>query len=65
MGLCREEMILQELAGTENSMVNMNNAKDAHFLFVILGWTKGNQLSGATFAIPCVPVTEGTHLRHL
>jgi hypothetical protein len=44
-------------------MPNMNDEKNAHFLFVILGRTKGNQLSGAKFAVPCAPITEGTHLR--
>jgi hypothetical protein len=62
-GLRGEEMVLLEVAGTANSLVNMNNANDAHFLFVILGRTKGNQLTGATFAIPFAPITEGTHLR--
>jgi hypothetical protein len=55
-------MLLIELAGTANSLCNMTRAKNAHFLFVILGRTKGNQMSGAVFAIPCAPV-EGTHLR--
>jgi hypothetical protein len=62
-GLRGEEMLLIELAGTANSLCNMTRAKNAHFLFVILGRTKGNQMSGAVFAIPCAPVTEGTHLR--
>jgi hypothetical protein len=61
--LCGEEMIMLKLAGTANSLVNMSNGKDAHLLFVILGCTKRNQLWGATFAIPCAPVTEGAHLR--
>jgi hypothetical protein len=56
-------MLLIELAGTANSLCNMNKTKNAHFIFIILGRTKGNQMSGATFAIPCAPVTEGTHLR--
>jgi hypothetical protein len=62
-GLRGEEMLRIELAGTANSLVNMSKEKDAHFLFVILGRTKGNQVSGATFGIPCAPITEGTHLR--
>jgi hypothetical protein len=62
-GLRGEEMLLIELAGTANSMVNMTKVKDAHFLFVILGRTKGNQLSGASFGVPWAPVTQGTHLR--
>jgi hypothetical protein len=62
-GLRGEEMLLIELAGTANSLCNMNKAKNAHFQFVILGRTKGNKMSGAVFAIPRAPVTEGTHLR--
>jgi hypothetical protein len=54
-GLRGEEMLLIELAGTANSLCNMNKAKNAHFLFVILGRTKGDQMSGAVFAIPCAP----------
>jgi hypothetical protein len=62
-GLRGEEMILIELAGTANSLAHLHDEKDAHFLFVILGRTKGNQDSGAKFAVPCAPVTKGTHLR--
>jgi hypothetical protein len=62
-GLRGEGMLLIELAGTATSLCNMNKAKNTHFLFVILGRTKGNQMSGAVFAIPCAPVTEGTRLR--
>jgi hypothetical protein len=62
-GLRGEEVLLIELAGTASSLVNMTKTKNAHFLFVILWRTKGNQTSGAVFAIPCAPVTEGTHLR--
>jgi hypothetical protein len=62
-GLRGEEMLLIELAGTANSLCNITSAKNAHFLFVIIGRTKGNQMSGVVFAIPCAPVTEGTHLR--
>jgi hypothetical protein len=35
-----EEMLLIDLAGAANSLSNMNDAKDAHFLFVILGRKK-------------------------
>jgi hypothetical protein len=62
-GLRGEEMLLIELAGTANSLVHLGAPKDAHFVFVISGRTKGNQTSGAKFGVPCVPVTEGTHLR--
>jgi hypothetical protein len=33
-GLRGEEMTFLELSGTANSLVNLSNAKDAHFLFV-------------------------------
>jgi hypothetical protein len=42
---------------------NMDNVKHAHFLFVVSGRTKANQLSGAKLGVPSAPVTEGTHLR--
>jgi hypothetical protein len=56
MGLRGEEMILLELAGTANSFVNMNNAKDAHLLTVILGRTKG-------FNYLCNPLRSASHGR--
>jgi hypothetical protein len=62
-GLRGEEMLLIELAGTANSLRHLNDEVDAHFKFSILGRTKGNQLSGAKFGVPCVPVTSGTNLR--
>jgi hypothetical protein len=62
-GLRGEEMLLIELAGTANSLVHLNDAKNAHFVFVISGRTKSDQSSGAKFGVPCCPVTEGTHLR--
>jgi hypothetical protein len=51
------------LAGTANNVKHLNDAVNAHFKFILLGRTKGNQLSGATFGVPCVLVTKGTHLR--
>jgi hypothetical protein len=62
-GLRGEEMLLIELAGTANSLVHMEDAKNARFLFVVSGRTKANQLSSAKFGVPSAPVTEGTHLR--
>jgi hypothetical protein len=62
-GLRGEETLLIELAGTANSLVHLLDSKNAHFKFVISGRTKGDQTSGAKFGVPCVPVTEGTHLR--
>jgi hypothetical protein len=62
-GLRGEEMVQIELAGTANSVKHMDDAVNAHFKFILLGRTKGNQLSGVKFRVPCVPVTVGTHLR--
>ena len=56
-------MLQIELAGTANSLVHLEDATNAHFVFVILGRTKGNRMSGAQFGIPCAPITQGTHLR--
>ncbi len=62
-GLRGEEMLLIEFAGTAKSLERLTDPKDPHFTFVISGRTKGNQLSGAKFAVPCVGTTEGTHIR--
>jgi hypothetical protein len=62
-GLRGGEMLLIELAGTANSLVHLEASKDAHFVFVIAGRTKGDQSSGAKLGVPCVGVTEGTNLR--
>jgi hypothetical protein len=62
-GLRGEEMVNIELAGTANSVKHLDDEVNAHFKFIVLGRTKGNQLSGAKFGVPCVPVTAGTHLR--
>jgi hypothetical protein len=62
-GLRGEEMLLIELAETANSLVHLTDVKQAHFVFVISGRTKGDQTSGAKFGVPCIPVTLGTHLQ--
>jgi hypothetical protein len=62
-GLRGEEMLLIELAGTANSLIHLGDQKNAHFVYVISGRTKGDQTSGAKFGVPCCPVTAGTHLR--
>jgi hypothetical protein len=62
VGLRGKEMLLIEFAGTSNSLKHMNDSLP-HFVLVISGGIKGNQLSGSKFGIPCVNVTEGTHLR--
>jgi hypothetical protein len=58
-----EEMLNIELAGTANSIKHLGNSVNPHFKFVLMGRTKGNQLSGAKFGVPCVPITSGTNLR--
>jgi hypothetical protein len=62
-GLRGEEMLIIELPGTANSLKHLDDRVDPHFKFILLGRTKGNQLSGAKFGVPCVPVTAGTNLR--
>jgi hypothetical protein len=62
-GLRGEEVLLIEFAGTAKNIENLNDPNEPHFVFVISGRTKGNQLSGAKFGIPCVGMTDGTYLR--
>jgi hypothetical protein len=62
-GLRGKEMGLVELAGTANSVKHIDDDVNAHFKFMVLGHSKGNQLSGAKFGVPCVPVTSGTNLK--
>jgi hypothetical protein len=52
-----------EPAGTADSLENLGDPKNANFTFVMSGQIKGNQSSGAKFVVPCIPVTQGTHLR--
>jgi hypothetical protein len=63
VGLRGEEMLLIEFAGTAKSLRHLLDPKLPHFVLIISGRTKGIQLSGSKFGIPCVSVTEGTHLR--
>eukprot|EP00978_Attheya_sp_CCMP212_P016861 scaffold44498_cov55-Attheya_sp.AAC.2 len=56
-----EEMILIERAGTINSLTHLDDP-EPWFKFVVLGPTKGNQLSGSKFAIPIAGTTSGTYL---
>jgi hypothetical protein len=63
-GLRGEEMVRIEFAGTAKSVDRwMSRAVDPFFMLVVTGRTKGNQLSGAKFSVPCVKITEGTSLR--
>jgi hypothetical protein len=61
-GLRGEEMLLIELAGMANSLIHLTDEKHAHFVFMISGRMNGDQTSGAKFVVPCIPVTQGTHL---
>jgi hypothetical protein len=63
VGLRGEEMLLIEFAETAKSLKHLLDPKLSHFVFIVSGQTKGNQLSGSKFGIPCVSITEGTNLR--
>ena len=66
VGLRGEEMLLIEYAGTKKSIELLTNPEaglPSHFYFTVTGRTKGNQISGAKFNLPCVGVTSGTGLR--
>jgi hypothetical protein len=58
-------MLLIDLFGTAKSVTKLmkKDSLDPHFKFVIIGRTKGIQEDGRKLAIPCVKVTQGTHLR--
>jgi hypothetical protein len=63
-GLRGEEMVRIEFAGTAKSADKfLGLEENPHFMFVVTGRSKGNQLSGAKFSVPCVATMEGTHLR--
>jgi hypothetical protein len=62
-GLRGEEMLQIELAGTVNSLKFMRKEVDPCFMFVVSGRTKGNQLTGAKFGVPCISKTRGTGIR--
>ena len=60
-GMRGEEMLLLELAGTRNSLEGMLEGQ-GYFKVVLSGRTKGNQISGSKFSLPCVNITSGTGL---
>jgi hypothetical protein len=60
-GLRGEEMVLIEFAGTANSLRFLGDS-EPWFKLVVSGRIKGNQLSGAKFALPCVATTQGSTL---
>lgn len=61
-GLQGEEMTKIEWKGTIESLGNLERPVDPFFVLLIAGQTKGNQVSGAKFGVPCIGRTEGTNL---
>jgi hypothetical protein len=58
-GLRGEEMVRIEFAGTAKTVDKYVYLKlEPDFMFVVTGRSKGNQLSGAKFSVPCVGTTE-------
>jgi hypothetical protein len=63
-GLRGKEMVRIEFTGTANSVaVWMDKGLDSYFMFVVSGRSKGNQISGSKFSVPCVAVAAGTNLQ--
>jgi hypothetical protein len=63
-GLRGKEMVRIAFSGTVNSMSKwMDKGLYSYFMFVVSRRSKGNQISGSKFSVPCVAVTEGTNLR--
>jgi hypothetical protein len=62
-GIRGEEMLLLDYAGTRKGVEKLRTGHQDFFKLVVLGRSKGNQLSGAEFGIPCVAITEGTGLQ--
>jgi hypothetical protein len=61
-GLRGEEQLRIEFAGTKKSLKWMKKL-GPYFMLVVTGRSKGNQLSGAKFLVPCVEKTQGTGLQ--
>jgi hypothetical protein len=55
-------MFLIELARTARDLSFLGDVNCPHFILVVSGRTKGNQLSGAKFGVPIAARTEGTNL---
>jgi hypothetical protein len=55
-------MTLIEFVGMAKSIRNLWDQNEPYFTFVISGRTKGNQLTGAQFGVPCVGTMEETLL---
>jgi hypothetical protein len=59
-GLRGKEMVRIKFAGTAKSKDKwLKWEVDPFFMLVVTGRSKGNQLSGAKFSVPCVKHTEG------
>jgi hypothetical protein len=56
-------MLLIELAGTATQLSFLRESTDPHFVIVVSGPTKGNQLSGSKFGVPIVGTTSGSYLK--
>jgi hypothetical protein len=56
-------MLLIELAGTARDLAFLKDESCPHFVFIVSGQTKGDQLSGAKFGVPIASRTEGTNLQ--
>lgn len=61
-GLRGEEMLMIELAGTADRLRYLENPEQPYFELRIRGRTKGIQMSGSNFGLPCVAVTGHSKL---
>lgn len=62
-GLRGEEMLFIETAGTRRTVVDDWSESQDSFEVIITGKTKGNQVRGRRFGIPCAWETEGSGLK--
>jgi hypothetical protein len=63
LGFRGEEMLLIEEAGTRRSLRNLSAPLEYFSVCITTGRTKGQQVLGSKFEIPCVGKTGGTGLR--
>ena len=56
-------MLLIELSGTASSLEFLTDKACPHFLLVVSGRTKGNQVGGSKFYVLIASSTERSHLR--
>jgi hypothetical protein len=62
VGLRGEEVLLIKFAGTAKSPKDLSDALP-HFVLIVLDQTKGNQLLGSKFGLPCFSFMEGRYRR--